>query len=145
MIKNNQGFTIVEVLISVMVLAISIYAISGISNILSRLEGQTNQVQTSTHRITQAIAAIRSSPHSLQKNFDLTTSANQELLVEKLPIGYTETYWGDRSGCEPSCAGYLGFVVKPLLTNKGLFEVTIRDYNKAKDESTDLVLLLHSN
>lgn len=133
--ENNAGFSLVEVIVSVGLLALASYY--GLTHMgmfqknITHIEARSNSQVV----VSSVIDQVAGNVAIMQSNFDTSEGADT---VEELPYA-----WDDNglivpeSECE-DCEGRVGVMLTPMKGYKGLFLLTIRVGHRNFDE--DLVV-----
>jgi hypothetical protein len=152
--KNNAGFTILENLIALTMLAIIFYSMTMAFTQIFNLETRTTGVVNEQQMVAMIIETIKAEPSVFQKNFNSTLKQNpMEILTDaNLPLGFEKDYFGPKEGCPIKCEGFLGYTIQPFDNYQSLFEGTIRvTFVNKTDPTTDNVgdhiyrFIVHSN
>ena len=145
MIRNQSGFSLTEAAIASVILMVIAYSIITTSTFLIRAEQITTD-RTGENKVLQSIIeGIKADPALYQKNFNTTTPLATLLDESTLPLGYGPGYLGPRGGCGDICFVYFGYVLRPILSNPGLFEVSVRMFNVKTNETEDVFFIVASN
>lgn len=127
--RAQAGFTLVEALVTTVVIAAVLGGLMQASSMLFAVEGKTSQLSDSTRMTLSILENIHADPSQFQVNFAPWSVEDKDLLkVDELPLAYRTGYFGDASGC-PACKIRLGYILRPMQGHSGLLRLIIRSYN----------------
>lgn len=127
--RNQRGTTLVEMMMSVLILSgISYGVLAGMDAYSSRL-GQTRSLQQRDKRIHALLETIRTNLGQYQLSYD-NNEANADIFLDpaKLPLGWSMNQLAPVAECS-KCPGRLGYLVHPLDGLPGMFRVVVRVTN----------------
>lgn len=142
---NNRGQTLAEALVGLALLSI-VFAI------FTRAHESLNKMVTSTYtssetdRLVNEVAEnIRTGFENYQINFGSDDQVQQSLNVNSLPMAWGVGTITTASKCA-DCPGRYGYVIQPISSSPGLFQVTLRLTHKSwiekGEQSRDYVFVV---
>ena len=131
-LKNQNGFTLVEALVSVALLGILASAASTMLSITAQQMGTNKSDKTEQKVVSSLIESIRADPNRFTKNYSPPSVDDKPLLTAagSFPIAWSDHYYGKVAGC-PTCYGRMAYFIRPhaskpsMIITAGLYEVTI--------------------
>lgn len=128
--QNNKGQSIVEVLVGLGLISIIGFAFSG-GMVQLRNTTKDSVVLSATDRQVSDIAEnIKSGVENYQVNYNYGVTAGSLLDLSSLPMAWDNGIVAARTDC-PKCAGTYGYVIQPVDSYRGLYQVTLRMTHKA--------------
>lgn len=114
------------------------------SNLLFKVEGETSRILDAGKVVSGLIETIRADPVLYQANFSPPTVTDNELLnVNQLPLALRPGYFGPADQC-PECRVRIGFVLRPLAGQMGLFKLVVRSYETDTQVVKDMYAIVSS-
>ncbi|MBI1860814.1 MAG: prepilin-type N-terminal cleavage/methylation domain-containing protein [Deltaproteobacteria bacterium] len=128
---NQRGQSILEVLVAMGLLAIGVMAFAFSSKLTTTGIRNVASVSARDRAVSTLILNIRSNPKLYQvTNVPVGTLAPNgklvsENLLSNLPLAWSKNFVGPVDQCV-SCAGRMGYVIQPVDTLPGMFQITVR-------------------
>lgn len=126
MMKNQNGYTMIEVLIAAAIGSFVVYTMASFLVGLNKLNAQLRLRRISSATMQSYAENIRFDTSLFQVTFNNGGSAEAQLLDPKnLPLGVTkEGSVIPKSGCQTqSCFAYMGYVILPHEVIRNLYQV----------------------
>ena len=126
MIKNQKGYTLIEILIAAAIGSISVYALSSFLVGLNKMNAELRLKRVTGNTIQSLAESIRFNTSLFQVTFDNSGAAEQKLLAPaSLPLGITtDGTMVQRSDCSLyGCRAYAGYVIIPHEFIRNLYQV----------------------
>lgn len=123
--KNQKGFTLVEILISLVIGCITAAVIASYISYLARLNAQMKLRRISGEAIHSLAESIRFNLSLFQVSFDNSTDKEEEMLApDKLPLAISNHNLVQRAECEKvSCQAFVGYIIIPSEIVRNLYQV----------------------
>lgn len=126
--KNQKGFTLVEVLIAGGILAAVVYWFAGGTTFLSKRNKQLEELMIMERHVNALYENIQSNIDVYQVTYDpreFNDNADPSKLKDYLPMAWDMKILTDVKNCK-ECPGRMGYVIVPLDGYRGLYKLTIR-------------------
>lgn len=136
---GEQGFTLVENLVALGILAIICAGLFGGMVIMQKLSTTSRMMSASDKQISDIADNIRVALESHQIDFGRVVKGDAESNIEtinsvldpsRLPMAWDVGVTGTAKDC-PQCKGRYGFVIQPFERFPGLYLVTLRMTNQS--------------
>lgn len=124
--KNQKGFTLIEILISLVIGSITAAVIASYISYLARLNAQMKLRRVSGEAIHSLAESIRYNLSLFQVSFDNSLEKEKELLaVDKLPLAISNHTLIKRSECvgQVTCQAFVGYIIIPSEIVRNLYQV----------------------
>ncbi len=125
LLRNSQGFTLIEILIAMGILIIVLYAWIGGMVSLKKTSRDSLVLSASSRQVNDIAENIKMGLENYQVNFNYTNGKVIALDVSKLPMAWDTGIMTTRAEC-PGCAGTYGYIIQPMERFRGLYVVTLR-------------------
>lgn len=124
-IKNQKGFTLIEILIALVIGSITAAVIASYISYLARLNAQMKLRRVSGEAIHSLAESIRFNLSLFQASFDNSITKEKEMLdPAKLPLAIQNHNLVQRSECaKVACQAYVGYIIIPSEIVRNLYQV----------------------
>lgn len=126
LMKNQKGFTLIEILVSLIIGCVTAAVIASYISYLARLNAQMKLRRISGEAIHSLAESIRYNLSLFQVSFDNSTTKEDELLaVDKLPLAISNHNLINRTECsdQTPCQAYVGYIIIPSEIVRNLYQV----------------------
>lgn len=126
--KNQKGFSLFEVMVSVGVLGAVVYYFSGGTSFLSQKNKQLEELMIMDRYANILYENIQSNTDVYQITYDpkeFLDNSDPSKLKTYLPLAWDIKVLTDVNNCS-HCPGRMGFIIVPLDGYRGLYKLTIR-------------------
>lgn len=132
MLRNSQGFTFIEVLVSCVILGVGLWGTMNVVSFANRTEAVKTKSSRKEAVVYNLMQDLRKRPEILQKNFTGVSATSLLANPATFPIAWDiEQNAQDVATC-PLCRGRIAYVVQPITGYSDFMLATIRicpDYN----------------
>ncbi len=130
-IRNQKGFTIIESLVALALLAIVISISYSSIQQVRNLSAQVSSGESSEKQVLQIIENVRSNMNIYKANYEYYTNESADLLLatEKLSMAWDKNMDTEVKNC-PACKGRYGYVLQPYEKYRGLYVLTLKITNE---------------
>lgn len=137
--KNNKGFTIIELLVTVAIGIITAGAVAGYISYLAKLNNHMKIRRIAGTAVHTFAENMRYNLTLFQVSFDNSTNNEDALLdSDKLPLGISGSDVIPRSECATvGCQAYLGYIIIPSEFVRNLYAVKFVAVSTLKSESKE--------
>lgn len=134
--KNNKGFTLIEVSVAAFLGAMVAYAAISYITYLSNLNSRMTLRRIASNTIHSYAENIRYNLSLYQVSFNNSPEKENELLaLNNLPLGISDSVVVPRSECaKVGCQAYFGYIIIPNEFVRNLYQVKIRVWNASGKE-----------
>jgi prepilin-type N-terminal cleavage/methylation domain-containing protein len=147
-LKNQAGFTFMEVMATAAILGVVSYSFIGSNKFLSQSNKDINSKLSVERAALSLYRSIQTNTGAFQvtnRPADFYKMINVNELYDTLPIAWNETGVYDVSEC-PHCLGRMGYALAPMLQYRGLYTLTIRiTHKKLIDGFKDYIFVIHGD
>lgn len=124
--RGQVGFTLVEILVSSVMITVVILAVTASLRMTNKFFNDVRNKRNRDRVIANTLQNIVQNIGLFQKNYGLTETKRLEMLDKKnLPIAWGQDIVTTKELC-PSCPGRMGFVIEPINNVGGLNQLTVR-------------------
>lgn len=126
--RNQKGFSLVEVMVALGVLGVVVYYFSSGTSFLSQRNKQLEELMIMDRHVNTLYENIQSNSDVYQITYDpkeFNDNADPSKLKDYLPLAWDLKILTDKKNCEV-CPGRMGYVIVPLDGYRGLYKLTIR-------------------
>lgn len=125
MVKNNKGFTIVEIMVTSVIGIMTALVVAGYLSYLSKLNQEMKIRRISGNIVHSISESIRFNLSLFQVTFDNSEDKEKAMLKpENLPLGISNSKLIQRTDCVKwGCQAYLGYIIIPSDIVRNLYEV----------------------
>lgn len=134
--KNNKGFTLVEVSVATLLGALVTYAAISYITYLSGLNSRMTLRRIAANTIHSYTENIRYNLSLYQVSFDNSLEKENELLdFKNLPLAISDSTVVPRTECaKVGCQAYFGYIIIPSEFVRNLYQVKMRIWNASGKE-----------
>lgn len=144
MIKNNRGFSFVEVSVGAAILGIALVAFIGSSNFFNKRTKDSQESILISNYVSGIYNSIQSNLDLYQVTYDskeFYDTTSPEKLQEKLPLGWDSTQISKKETCN-GCPGRMGYIIEPISGYRGLYKLTVRVTHPKIEGFRDYTMIL---
>lgn len=125
MIKNQRGFTLIEVLVTAAIGVITASVIASYIAYLAKLNNEIKIRRISGNIVHSIAESVRYNLSLFQVSFDNNPDSVKAMLkADKLPLGISNSKLIQRTECATlGCQAYLGYVIVPNDVVRNLYQV----------------------
>ena len=123
--KNNKGYTIVEVLVTAVIGVLTAGVVAGYISYLSRLNQELKIRRIAGNVVHSLSESIRFNLSLFQVSFNNDPDHLKKMLkIENLPLGISNSTLIQRTECATKgCQAYLGYIIVPSDIVRNLYQV----------------------
>ena len=143
--KNEKGFTLVEVMVAAGVLAVVVYIFSGGTSFLAIRNKQLEELMIMERHVNALYENIQSNIDVYQVTYDpqeFNENADPSKLNKYLPLAWDMKILTSVDNCE-NCPGRMGYVIVPLDGYRGLYKLIIRATHPKVPLFKDYIFLIN--
>ena len=128
MMKNQKGFTVIEILVALVVGSITVYATTSYLTFMAGLNERMKLRRVTGNTVHSYAESMRFNMSLYQVNFDNTVSREESLMdAANLPLGISKNNVVPRSECaKVGCQAHLGYIISPSIFIRNLYELKFR-------------------
>ncbi|UYL08356.1 prepilin-type N-terminal cleavage/methylation domain-containing protein [Bdellovibrio sp. SKB1291214] len=136
-LRNNRGYTMVEILAATVITAIVSYSTYSYISYLARVSFQLKLSRVANDNVQAIVESIRFNLSLYQVSFNQSISKEEAVLkADALPWGLSKGEMIPRSDCATKgCQAYFGYVIIPSLFVKNLYQVDLKVATAAQNNS----------
>ena len=125
MVRNNRGFTIVEIMVTSVIGVMTALVVAGYLSYLSKLSQEMKIRRISGNIVHSISESIRFNLSLFQVTFDNSEDKEKSMLLPaNLPLGISNSTLVQRTDCvKYGCQAYLGYIIIPSDIVRNLYEV----------------------
>lgn len=128
---NSRGFTLVEILVTAVILGVVAMAAAEGLRVIFRYTAQTKDARNRDRIVVSLLQNVTENISNMQKSYDPDPQIKANLLnPDKLPLAWDQGQVVEAASC-PNCAGRVGFFIEALSSTRGISRLTVRITHKS--------------